>query len=87
MESETVISIVVIIIAVIVWFKARVFISTHIKDYSEYFHISDFKLLKELTKNDDSYISDSAKKHHRNVKITAIVIITAILVLVSQGFN
>jgi len=87
MELKIILSIVAIIIAILVWFKARVFISSHVQKYNEYIHVSDFKLLKELTSHDDSDISDSAKKHHRNIKITAIVIITAVLVLISQRVN
>lgn len=87
MELKIILSIVAIIVAILVWFNARVFISSHIIKYNKYLHISDFKLLKELTNHDDSDISDSAKKHHRNVKITALVIITAVLVLISQRVN
>ena len=87
MELKIILSIVAIIIAFFVWFRARVFISSHVKRYNQYLHLSDFKLLKELQNHDDSDISSKAKKHHRNVKITAIVIITAVLVLISQRVN
>ena len=85
MEIIIALSITAIIIAAIVWYKAKVFIAEHVKEYSKHHHYIDFGLLKELKKHDESIISDKAKYHHRNVKISAIVIITALLILIAQG--
>ena len=87
MESETIISIVIIFIALVVWFKARMFISSHIKEYNEYKHVSDFTHLRALKTHDDTNVADVAKKHHRNVKVTIIVIITVLLFLITQRVN
>ena len=84
MEIIIALSIAAIIIAALVWYKAKVFIAEHIKEYSKHHHFIDFKLLKELGKHDESVISDKAKSHHRNVKISAIVIITSLLILIAQ---
>ncbi|WP_299877147.1 hypothetical protein [uncultured Cocleimonas sp.] len=78
-------SIIAIIIAAIVWYKAKVFIAEHDETYNRYLHYIDFHLLKELKKHDESVISDKAEKHHRNVKIAAFVIIAALLVILSQS--
>ena len=87
MELLIALSITAIVIATIVWYRAKVFISTHVKKYNKFIHIVDFKHLKELKTHDESHISEKAHKHHRNIKIAVIVIITAVLVLVTQSVN
>ena len=87
MELLIALSITAIVIATIVWYRAKVFISTHVKKYNKFIHHIDFKLLKELRAHEESHISEKAGKHHRNVKIAAIVIISAILILISQSVN
>ena len=84
MELLITLSIAAIMIASIVWYKAKVFISEHVKKYNSYLHYIDFKLLKELKKHDQAVISEKAQKHHRNIKISAIVIIISILILLAQ---
>ena len=73
-----------IIIAFIIWYKAKVFIAKHVQQYNKLIHHLDFRLLKELGAHDQPHISAEALKHHRNVKISAFVIIIALLVLISQ---
>jgi hypothetical protein len=87
MELITALSIAAIIIATIVWYQAKVFIAEHVKKYNKFIHHIDFKLLKELRAHEEPGISEKAKKHHRNVKIAAIVIVTAVLVLITQSVN
>jgi len=84
MELIITLSITAVIIASVVWYKAKVFIGEHVKKYNSYLHYIDFKLLKELKKHDEPVISEKAQKHHRNVKISAIVIIISILILLAQ---
>ncbi len=84
MEYIIAVCIAAIIIASIIWYKAKVFIAEHVKQYNKFIHHIDFRLLKELGAHDQPHISAKALKHHRNVKISAIVIILALLVLISQ---
>ena len=85
METIIALSITAIVIASIVWYKAKVFIAEHVKKYNSYLHYIDFNLLKELKKHDESVISDKAEKHHRNIKIAAFVIIISLLLILSQS--
>ena len=87
MELLIIISITAIVIAAIVWYQAKVFISTHVEQYNKFIHIIDFKHLKELKTHDESHISEKAHKHHRNVKVAVVDIITAVLVLIAQSVN
>ncbi len=87
MELLIALSITAIVIAAIVWYKAKVFISTHVKQYNKLIHFIDFKHLKKLKTHDESHISEKAQNHHRNVKIAVVVIISALLVLVTQSVN
>ena len=87
MELFIALSITAIVIAAIVWYQAKVFISTHVTKYNKFIHIIDFKHLKELKTHDEPHISEKAHKHHRNVKVAVIVIITAVLVLITQSVN
>ena len=84
MEIIFALSIVAIIIAALVWYKAKVFIAEHVDEYNKHRHFIDLKHLKELKTHDEQHISEKAKSHHRNVKISAIVIITSLLILIAQ---
>ena len=85
MEIIIALSLTAIIIASLVWYKAKVFITEHVKKYNSYLHYIDFDLLKELKKHDETVISDKAEKHHRNIKIAAFVIIISLLLILSQS--
>lgn len=87
MELIVALSITAIVIAIIVWYQAKVFIAKHVKKYNKLIHHIDFKLLKELRAHEETHISEKAGKHHRNVKIAFIVIISAMLILISQRVN
>ncbi len=87
MKILVVLSIVAIIIALVFWYQSRTFISHHVKKYNKYTHLSDFKHLADLKSHDETHVSIKAHKHHRNTKIVVFVIITAILILISQNVN
>jgi len=87
MEILIILSIIAIIIASIVWYQAKIFISTHVDEYNKFIHFIDFKHLKELKTHDEQHISEKAHAHHRNVKIAVIVIISSLLVIMSQSVN
>lgn len=84
MELLTILVITVIILAAIVWFRARVFIAKHFSKYNKFLHISDFHHLRELKSHEEVDVSQKAHEHHRNVKIAVLVIISALLILLSQ---
>ena len=87
MELLIALSIAAIIIASIIWYVAKAFISTHIEHYNKFTHINDFKHLKQLKAHDEPHISKKAHEHDRNVKFAVIVIVTAVLILISQSVN
>ena len=87
MELLIALSIAAIVIASIIWYIAKVFISTHVEDYNKFNHFIDFKHLKELKAHHEPHISKKAHEHDRNVKFAVIVIITAVLVLISQSVH
>jgi len=87
MELLIILSVAAILIAFIVWYEAKIFISTHVEEYNKFIHFIDFKHLKELKTHDEPHISDKAHTHHRNVKIAVVVIISALLVLISRSVN
>lgn len=87
MELLIFLSLSAIIIASIVWYIAKVFISENIEEYNKLNHLIDFKHLRDLKAHDKPHISKKAHEHHRNVKIAVVVIVTAILVLITQNVS
>ena len=87
MELLIALSISAIVIALIVWYLAKVFISTHVKEYNKFIHFIDFKHLKDLKVHDEPHVSKKAHEHDRNVKFAVVVIISAVLILISQSVN
>ncbi|MGK0272473.1 MAG: hypothetical protein ACI88H_003145 [Cocleimonas sp.] len=87
MELLIALSIAAIVIASIIWYVAKVFISTHVEDYNKLSHFIDFKHLKELKTHDEPHVSKKAREHDRNIKFAVVVIITAVLILISQSVN
>ena len=87
MELLIALSIAAIVIASIIWYVAKIFISTHVQEYNKFLHYIDFKHLKELKAHHEPHIAKKAHEHDRNAKFAVIVIITAVLVLISQSVN
>ena len=87
MELQLIISVIVILIAFVFWYQAKVFISSHVDEYNKFIHFIDFKHLKDLKAHDEPHISDRAHIHHMNVKIAVLMITAAVLVLIMRSVN